>query len=54
MVLAQGDYVTLVFKSERREPADDSKTYTYYPVGVFRVENGKLAEHWGGEPKAAH
>lgn len=53
LVMAQGDYVALVFQSERADPADKSKTYVYYPVAVFRIENGKLAEHWGGEPKGA-
>lgn len=53
LVMAQGDYVALVFQSERPDPADKSKTYVYYPTAVFRIENGKLAEHWGGEPKAA-
>jgi predicted SnoaL-like aldol condensation-catalyzing enzyme len=53
VVVAQGDYVALVFEIHLPDPADPSKTYIYNPVTIFRVQNGQIVEHWGGSPKAA-
>lgn len=52
-VFAQGDMVTLIFDIEMPDPTAPGKTYHYSPVAVFRIEGGKLAEHWGGQPKGA-
>jgi predicted SnoaL-like aldol condensation-catalyzing enzyme len=51
LVIAQGNYVALVFEIELPDPADPSKTYSYKPTTIFRIENGQIVEHWGGNPK---
>lgn len=53
MVFADGDMVTLIFETAMPDPTDPATTYFYRPVVVFRIANGKLAEHWGGAPKGA-
>ncbi|GGY80906.1 hypothetical protein GCM10011613_27450 [Cellvibrio zantedeschiae] len=45
-ITAEGDLVTLAFVSERKDPKDPSKTYTTTWFDMFRIENGKIAEHW--------
>ena len=45
-IQAEGDYVTLSFVSENDNPKDKSKKYTTTWFDMFRVENGKIAEHW--------
>jgi predicted SnoaL-like aldol condensation-catalyzing enzyme len=45
-VLADGDLVTLVFVRELKDPADAARTYTTTWFDMFRMENGKIAEHW--------
>jgi predicted SnoaL-like aldol condensation-catalyzing enzyme len=53
LVMAEGDYVALVFEVELPDPKDSSKTYIYDPTTIFRIENGQIVEHWGGPPKGA-
>jgi len=53
LVIAQGDYVAMVFEVQLPDPADSSKTYIYNPTTIFRIENGQIVEHWGGPPKGA-
>ncbi len=53
VTFAKGDYVTLVLQHEEKDPADPSKTYFYNSFDVFRIENGKIAEHWDSAFKAA-
>ena len=48
---AKGDYVVLIWEREAKDPADPSKMYKYNDFDLFRVENGKLAEHWDGAVK---
>ena len=50
-VVAEGDYVVLSFVRELGEPADPAKKYTTTSFDMFRVENGKIAEHWDAEQK---
>ncbi|MBI3550998.1 MAG: nuclear transport factor 2 family protein [Elusimicrobia bacterium] len=45
-VVAQGDLVTLMWKVRRPEPTDKSKTYESFWFDMFRVEGGRLVEHW--------
>lgn len=45
-ITAEGDLVTLAFVSERKDPKDPTKTYTTTWFDMFRIENGKIAEHW--------
>lgn len=45
-IVAEGDIVLLTFVREYKEPKDPSKTYTTTWFDMFRIENGKVAEHW--------
>lgn len=45
-VMAEGDLVTMVFVNERPHPKDPTKKYTTTGFDMFRIENGKIAEHW--------
>jgi predicted SnoaL-like aldol condensation-catalyzing enzyme len=44
-VLADGDYVSMVFVREYTNPKDNTK-YKSTWWDMFRLENGKIAEHW--------
>ncbi len=45
-ILADGDLVVLVFRRELDDPKDPAKKYTTTWFDMFRIENGKIAEHW--------
>jgi predicted SnoaL-like aldol condensation-catalyzing enzyme len=45
-ITAEGDLVTLAFVRENKDPKDPTKTYTTTWFDMFRIENGKIAEHW--------
>ena len=50
-IVAEGDLVVISFAGKFPDPADSTKTYTSTWFGMFRIENGKLAEHWDGAQK---
>jgi predicted SnoaL-like aldol condensation-catalyzing enzyme len=50
-ITAEGDLVVLSFVSERKDPKDAAKKYTTTWFDMFRVENGKIAEHWDCDSK---
>ena len=45
-ILADGDLVVLVFAREAPDPKDPSKKYTTTWFDMFRLEGGKITEHW--------
>lgn len=45
-IAAEGDLVILSFVREYADPKDPSKKYTTTWFDMFRIENGKIAEHW--------
>ena len=45
-IIAERDLVMLSFVRELPDPADKSKKYTTTWFDLFRIENGKIAEHW--------
>jgi predicted SnoaL-like aldol condensation-catalyzing enzyme len=45
-ITAEGDLVTMAFVTERPHPKDPNKKYTTTGFDMFRIENGKIAEHW--------
>jgi predicted SnoaL-like aldol condensation-catalyzing enzyme len=51
-IVAEGDLVVISFASKLPDPADSTKTYTTTWSDMFRIENGKLAEHWDGAQKS--
>ncbi|HEX7078601.1 MAG TPA: nuclear transport factor 2 family protein [Candidatus Eisenbacteria bacterium] len=45
-IVAEGDLVVLSFVHKVPDPKDKTKTYTTTWFDMFRVEGGKIAEHW--------
>jgi len=45
-ITAEGDRVILSFARELADPKDAAKKYTTTWFDMFRIENGKIAEHW--------
>ena len=45
-ITAERDLVTLSFVREYPDPKDPSRKYTTTWFDMFRIENGKIAEHW--------
>ena len=47
-IVAEGNMVMISFVREVPDPKDSTKKYTTTWFDMFRIENGKLAEHWDG------
>ena len=45
-ITAEGDLVTLSFVREYPEPNDPDKKYTTTWFDMFRIVDGRIAEHW--------
>jgi predicted SnoaL-like aldol condensation-catalyzing enzyme len=45
-IIAEGDLVMLSFVRELPDPVDPTKKYTTTWFDLFRIYNGKIAEHW--------
>ncbi|MEP6739653.1 MAG: nuclear transport factor 2 family protein [Caldimonas sp.] len=45
-IVAEGDYVVLTFAREGTDPKDASKKFSTTWFDMFRLEGGKIAEHW--------
>lgn len=45
-ILAEGDLVVMVFARRMENKEDPSKSYTTTWFDMFRIEDGKVAEHW--------
>lgn len=50
-ITAEGNIVVLSFVRELADPKDSSKKYTTTWFDMFRIENGKIAEHWDPAPR---
>lgn len=50
-IVAEGDLVVISFVSERADPKDKNQKYTTTWFDMFRIENGKIAEHWDSAEK---
>ncbi|GKS74277.1 nuclear transport factor 2 family protein [Acidovorax sp. SUPP950] len=50
-ITAEGDKVILSFVREMTDPQDPTKKYTTTWFDMFRIENGKIAEHWDAATK---
>src|SRR5436190_12064945 len=50
-IVAEGDLVVISFASTLPEPTNSTKTYATTWFDMFRIVNGKLAEHWDGAVK---
>ena len=45
-ILGEGDMVVLAFTRENPDPKDPTHKYTTTWFDMFRIEGGKIAEHW--------
>ena len=45
-IQAEGNFVTLSFVREMPDPKDKDQKYTTTWFDMFRIEGGKIAEHW--------
>ena len=45
-ITAEGNLVVLAFARENPDPKDAAKKYTTTWFDMFRIEDGKVAEHW--------
>ncbi len=45
-ILAEGDLVVLAFAREASDPRHPAQKYTTTWFDMFRLEGGKIAEHW--------
>jgi predicted SnoaL-like aldol condensation-catalyzing enzyme len=52
MILADGDFVVLSFVRILSDPKDLERKYTTTWFDMFRIENGKIAEHWDEAQKS--
>lgn len=43
---AKGDFVFLVWEPEEKHPTEPNSTYYWNSLDIFRLENGKIQEHW--------
>jgi len=50
-IVAEGDLVMLSFVREAADPKEPSQKYTTTWFDMFRIENGKIIEHWDGATK---
>jgi predicted SnoaL-like aldol condensation-catalyzing enzyme len=50
-IVGDGDLVILSFVREAVDPADPARKYTTTWFDMFRIEGGKLAEHWDAAQK---
>jgi predicted SnoaL-like aldol condensation-catalyzing enzyme len=48
-IVAERDLVVLSFVSEHPDPSDKARKYTTTWFDMFRIENGRIAEHWDGD-----
>ena len=51
--VTEGDKVVMMLARDLPDPDDPGKTYRSYWFDMWRIEDGKLAEHWDGAPKEA-
>ena len=45
-IVAEGDLVVLAFAREGKDSKDPTKSYTTTWFDMFRIADGKIAEHW--------
>jgi predicted SnoaL-like aldol condensation-catalyzing enzyme len=50
-IIAEGNMVMISFARAMKDPKDSTKTYTTTWFDMFRIENGKIAEHWDAATK---
>ena len=53
-LVADGDFVVIVYPHELTDPKDPSKKYTTAGFDMYRIQNGKVVEHWDAAMKPAN
>ena len=51
-IMAEGDQVMIATVSYQADPENPGKKYAGTHFDLFRIENGKIAEHWDSVPKS--
>ena len=51
MFVHEQDKIVMILPRDLPDPEDPSKTYRTYWFDMWRIEDGKLAEHWDGALK---
>ena len=49
--MAEGDKVLVASVTYNADPENPGKKYAGTHFDLFRIENGKIAEHWDSVPK---
>ena len=52
-IMAEGDLVTIATVSYADDPEHPGQKWAGTHFDLFRIENGKIAEHWDSVPKSA-
>jgi predicted SnoaL-like aldol condensation-catalyzing enzyme len=52
-LIAEGDFVAAIFPRQYADPKDPSKKYTTAGIELYRIENGKIVEHWDEHEKSS-
>ena len=52
-IVAEGDLVTVALRREYDDPVNKGQKYTSTWFDMFRIADGKIAEHWDGGLKGA-
>ncbi len=50
-IQAEGDYVTMSFVNNRQTSGSNKESYTTTWFDMFRIQDGKIAEHWDCDTK---
>lgn len=50
-VLVEGELASVMRRQPTPDPLAPGGTYDWYSLDVFRLDNGRLAEHWGALQK---
>ena len=50
-IVAEGNMVVTSYYEVHPDPKDPTKKYTTTSFDMFRIENGKIAEHWDADLK---
>ncbi|MFE2423799.1 hypothetical protein [Streptomyces hokutonensis] len=53
-LMVEGDLVSLLMQKPWPDPTAPGSTYDWFIPTVFRIKDGKLAEHWGSYKKGGH
>jgi predicted SnoaL-like aldol condensation-catalyzing enzyme len=51
-IMAEGDLVTVAVVTYEPDPENPGKKYATTHFDMYRIENGKIAEHWDHVPKS--